>query len=101
MGAANTGFAPIDTLAGLRFVQSIGFAVTFVLLEISLPGSPGIPAGCEGTHAEPKEASKINEFPVVLPTASVFVRVGPEPPGSSGFFQMYCATGPAVGESPQ
>src|SRR5208337_4683050 len=100
MGAAKTALLPTATDSGLRSVHSIGFKSTFVLLEISLPGSPGIPAARGGTQAEPKDASKINEFPVVEPTASEVERVGPEPPESPGFFQMYDATGPDVGESP-
>ena len=58
-----------------------------------MPGSAGMPAV--------NVASNMNELPVVDPMASDVERVGPEPPGSSGFFQMYAPTGPLVGESPQ
>ena len=73
-GAANTGVDPTATLSGLRSVQSIG------RVGDPIPGNAGIPAV--------NVASKMNEFPVVFPTASETERVGPEPPGSSGFFQM-------------
>jgi hypothetical protein len=56
-----------------------------------MPGSPGIPAV--------KVASKMNEFPVIERTAFDVERVGPDPPESSGFFQIYPDTGPEVGES--
>jgi hypothetical protein len=55
---------------------------------MSLPGSPGMPAASGGTQDDPKDASKIKEFPVVDPTASEVERVGPDPPESPGFFQM-------------
>jgi hypothetical protein len=43
----------------------------------------------------------MNEFPVEVPAASEIERVGPEPPGSSGFLQIYAEVGPTVGESPK
>jgi hypothetical protein len=94
IGAAKTALLPDATLSGVRTVHSIG------TVGLPTPASPGIPAGSGGVAALPNEQSKINEFPDVLPSASEVERVGPEPPGSSGFFQIYAETGPDVGESP-
>ena len=90
IGAAKTGFVPIAVLCGLSMVHSIGRSA------VPTPGSSGIP--------DTNVASKINEFPVVEPIASEMDLVGPEPPLSSGFFQIYepsGAFGPRLGESPQ
>jgi hypothetical protein len=87
IGAAKTGLDPTFTLSEFKVAHSIGAEGE------PIPGDPGIP--------EENVASNIKEFPVVLPIASELERVGPEPPGSSGFFQIYPEVGPLVGESPQ
>ena len=86
-GAANTATLPDATLSGVKVNHCIGS------FSLPVPGSAGMPAV--------NVASNMNELFVVLPLAFDVERVGPEPPGSSGFFQMYDATGPEFGESPQ
>ena len=94
IGEGNTGASPTTALSGEIENHSIG------TLGEPIPGRPGIPAGCGGTALEPKDASKMNEFPVVLP-AAFDVERGMPPPVSPGFFQMYEPVGPEMGESPQ
>jgi len=73
-GAGKTGTAPVATLSEFNVYQSIAAA------SVPVPGRAGIPAV--------KVASKMNEFPVVVPFAFDMDRVGPDPDGSSGFFQI-------------
>ena len=101
IGEANTGRLPDTTLSGVSCAHSIATVTSLIPVIMSVPGKPGIPVSCGGTAAAPKDASKINEFPVVFPTAVEIDRGTPLPPGSSGFLQIYSDTPPVVGESPQ
>jgi len=87
IGAANTGILPVLT----EFEFSWNHCIE--MFPLPIPGSPGIPAA--------NVASKIKEFPVEVPAASEIERVGPDPPGSSGFLQIYADVGTTVGESPK
>ena len=78
IAVVKTGMDAVTSPSALSWLHCIGLLLSFVLLDMSMPGSEGTPAVIV--------ASKMNEFPVVVPAAVEAVRSVPDPV-SLGFLQ--------------